>query len=533
MNPQIKNLETFAATNLNIQPQNELPKIYVPGNGVPIRDSARSIFQHAAERKELFNFQGNVCKIVNSPGFSGKEIQLLKPSSARSEFEKYGALVKKTKGEDQPTILSENDAKAILDSDISIEVLPGLKAVLDYPIPVLRQTSFAVLTVGYNPVERYFVTGGSLQEPETVDKAVVTIKKLFKDFDFQTDSDHSRAIAFMLTPAMKLGGFLSGSTPLDIIEANESQTGKGYLANLRATLYGQPAITISQQKGGVGSLDERLGSSLLRGKPFIILDNLRGKLDSQTLESFLTNQGYFSIRTPYKGEQYISGDAYFIALTSNGIETTEDLANRSSFIRLLKDKDREFTRVNGQSISEAVASNRPLHLGAITRIIREWVESGMPTTPEKRHPFHQWAQPLDWIVQNYFELPPLLEGNEAAQERVQNPSLVFVRQLSILVEKDNMVNKPLKAKDLAELCTSSGVSIPGLEGKMDLAHEKQQFQRIGQIMVTAFANKTELTIEGFRIVKKQQKTEGTDGQTWPSQIYTFSKETSGSETPTD
>src|SRR5262245_42173405 len=36
--------------------------------------------------------------------------------------------------------------------------------------------------------------------------------------------------------------------------------------------------------GGVGSLDESYSQALLSGRPFVMIDNLRGRLDSQLLE---------------------------------------------------------------------------------------------------------------------------------------------------------------------------------------------------------------------------------------------------------
>jgi hypothetical protein len=56
---------------------------------------------------------------------------------------------------------------------------------------------------------------------------VALIEQILVDFSFQTDSDISRAIACLLTPALNLGGFIKGGIPVHIIEANESQTGKG------------------------------------------------------------------------------------------------------------------------------------------------------------------------------------------------------------------------------------------------------------------------------------------------------------------
>lgn len=523
MSDQFDELEQFGRENLDPLPQDQRPIIYVPGGGVSIRDTARCIYECAANQGTLYYHNGSIVRLIHSHHGAGMEMQVLKPAAARSEFEKYGRLMSKGEKKDRDATLSESDAKALLESDVAAESLPKLKAVLDTPLPILRDGKVEVLVPGYNEREQYFVTGGAIREPDSLEDAVTIIKSLLLDFNFETESDESRAIAFMLTPALKLGGFITGSTPFDVIEANESQTGKGYLANLRTSLYGQSPISISQQKGGVGSLDERLASSLLKGKPFILIDNYRGELNSQNLESLITNKGLFSVRVPHFGEQYIDGTVFFIAVTSNGMNTTEDLANRSSFIRLVKVPDQEFAAVNDQSIDEFVASKRPLYLGAITKVIRHWVEQGMPRTAEKRHSFHSWAQPLDWIVQNIFELPPLIDGNQEAQERMQNPGLTFARLLAIEIEKANGLGIPYKAAELAEICVQNGVEIPGVGQKQGFDPLAEHFKRIGTLLGTAFGTANELTVAPYRITRQVERTKNFSANPQENKTYVFTK----------
>ena len=46
-------------------------------------------------------------------------------------------------------------------------------------------------------------------------------------FDFETPGDHSRAIALFLTACPgKFSGLIQGHIPIDVAEANESQSGK-------------------------------------------------------------------------------------------------------------------------------------------------------------------------------------------------------------------------------------------------------------------------------------------------------------------
>jgi hypothetical protein len=67
---------------------------------------------------------------------------------------------------------------------------------------------------------------------------------LLVEFDFLADGDKSRAVASLLTPALKLGRWITGHHPADVAEADQSQSGKTYrqklvmaLSNERAYLW--------------------------------------------------------------------------------------------------------------------------------------------------------------------------------------------------------------------------------------------------------------------------------------------------------
>ena len=59
-------------------------------------------------------------------------------------------------------------------------------------------------------------------------------------------------------------------------------------------------------------------------------------------------------------------------------------------------------------------------MGAIFAVIKAWMDAGSPRTTESRHDFREWVRVLDWIVQNIFKLPPLLDGHgEKAGQNIQ------------------------------------------------------------------------------------------------------------------
>jgi hypothetical protein len=212
-------------------------------------------------------------------------------------------------------------------------------------------------------------------------------------------------------------------------------------------IYREFTCSVAKLKGGVGGFDESLAQKLVNGRPFIQLDNVRGVIDSQYLEAMLTviYGEPIAARIPYKPEIQVRPDRFIFQLTSNGFVSTRDLANRSCIIRIKKRHDYSFKRYAEGDISDHVLANPQVYLGAVYRVVAEWLEEGKPATTDLRGEgrFRDWAQVLDWIVQRIFNLPPLMDGHVAAQNRVSNPGLNWLREICLAVEKNPPIFKKL------------------------------------------------------------------------------------------
>jgi hypothetical protein len=131
-------------------------------------------------------------------------------------------------------------------------------------------------------------------------------------------------------------------------------------------------------------MDESIGSGLITGRAFIQLDNLRYKLDSTVLETLLTSPNHsLSVPVPHRGLLTVSTKGLSIYITSNGVQTTDDQADRSCFVRILKQPDGyHFEEYTEGSILNHVIANQGHYLGCVHRILQEWIAKGKPTTNE-------------------------------------------------------------------------------------------------------------------------------------------------------
>jgi hypothetical protein len=507
-------------------PAKSLPHIILPSGNVTISQCAQQIFSLVAPTKSMF-IRGGVVTIIHRNDRGDYLLEPLRPSAARSRFEKHGRLFVwrigyKGKSVLQPAICPEETARAIVESDEARSLLPKITGLINCPF--LRSVNGELCTsgIGYDEDTGVLVTGGNKPPDVPFDDAVTSLKKLVSEFDFQCPGDRSRALASFITPALKIGGLIQGKLPVDVAEADKSQSGKTYRQKVVAAVYNENVSIVSQKTGGVGSVDESLATCLIHGRPFIQFDNFRGRINSTNFESFLTAEGSFPSRMPHCQEVQINPDAFFIFLSSNGVETTPDMANRSSIIRIRKREDFTYSNFPEGDLLSHVRVNQAYYLGCVFAVIKAWDEGGRQRSSELRHDFRPWCQTLDWIVQNLLKEAPLMEGHQGAQERVSNPGLTFVRKLCLALEAEDSLETPLIASQLYEIAENAGVEVPGLR----VADEDRARKVIGSIMGKIFSKGDTVELDGFRVVRKESLREREDtsaGGSYSVKSYVFAR----------
>lgn len=506
-------------------PRGDLPLIILPSGDMSITEAAENLFKLMAASKEFFVRGGRVMKLRRrEDGVSA--LDLLDSEEARSDFEKFGRLAVWRVGANGEKVLKftfcpTDIAKALLASREAKELLPVVNGLINCPVIYEHEGNLAVARAGYDPQTKRLVTAGKDPAEVIFDTAVESLLGLLVEFKFHSEGDKARAVASLLSPALKLGGFIKGPVPADVAEADQSQSGKTYRQKIVAAIYNERVSLVTNRQGGVGSVDESLSQQLIAGRPFIQLDNFRNRLDSQNLESFLTADGSFPCRVPHKGEILIQPENFFILLTSNGVDTTRDFANRSSIIRIRKQPAGfKFRKYDEGDLLAHVRANQAHYLGCVFAVIRKWHELGKQTTDETRHSFNEWVQVLDWIVQNLFKLPPIMDGHEQAQQRVSNPDMVFLRAIAVAIEQMDELGVAKMASDMQAVCDGAGISIPGLrDGYFDPAHAVRV---IGSIMGRLFKEADSIQVDDYRVERVTMKRQRSDGNgSFDSKFYTF------------
>lgn len=491
--------------------------LVLPSGSVSYSESARAIFTRFAPARKLFWRGGALVELTHVDGQPC--LAPCGPDGFRSRVERLGNVFAWRAGKNgkpalAPTHMSVDIAKALMATLEARELLPPISSVVSAPIITQGPDGECIiLSQGYHPhLGGALVTGGDVPPQVPIDEAAAALKSLVEETDFQSEGDRSRALASFITPALRLGGFLKGKIPVDAAEADRSQAGKDYRLDCNDSLYRERAYIVTIRQGGVGSADETFNSALVAGRPFIRWTNLRGKLDSQHLEAFLTADGMFGARVPGKGDILIDPRRFLVQLTSNGVSATEDFANRASICRIRKRPGFAYRDTLGD-----IRARQPFYLGCVFALVAEWVASGKPRTKDCRHDFREWAQTLDWIVQNLLDSAPLLDGHTEAQERAANPALTWLRAVALAIASEGRLSAALTASEICELCDLHGIELPGS------AKDTPAIQA-GRLLARVFRETAMVELDGFQITRELRQVDfGTGGGRQEGKFYTFQR----------
>jgi hypothetical protein len=457
--------------------------IVLPNDYVPFPWAARRLFERLAIRREAFVRDGVVLEL------RGNQLDVMTGAKLRSRIDGYGRRVRAVKAVKHGVVLaskrcSADTAEALLVTREAAECLPAIEMVSTEPVLVERDGQLITLGHGYHADG-----GGTLvlgnREPEAVGlaDAVAALLALVEEFKFATPADKSRAVAGFVGPAIRAGALLPGHALINCIEADQSQAGKGYLVRLQHAVYGEHPVPIAKRNGGVGSLDEDIGAQLLRAKMFIVIDNVRGKLDSQCLEMMMTTDDEVQVRVPYRAQVTVSVRRMNFAITSNGLDATRDLTNRFLIVRLVKHRPANgFREFSEGGLLEHVRARQPFYLGCVHAVVREWHARGKKQL-KTEHSFREWVGALDWIVQELFSLRPLLEGHADAVKRAGSPALGWLRSVALTVLKLRKEGRVFSAMDLAQVCVDEGIGMPGFS---QMATDEDRRKSVGLLLKKCF-----------------------------------------------
>ncbi len=209
--------------------------------------------------------------------------------------------------------------------------------------------------------------------------------------------------------------------------------------------------------GTASQKEEEIKKALLPvvtgAKDYVLLDNLKGRLNSPSLEAFTTAQVY---------EDRILGSSKLVRgenlstvfITGNTLRVSADIARRSLTIELFMSEEDADTRwKNKEQVDvSSILKQRSAILSALYCFVKEWHYKGQPKPAERHGSFPGWSKIIGGIVEAIGLANPCVR---AKQILGGEPDSLDMRKLvENLVRNHN--DKAYKFGDLVDYCIQLG-----------------------------------------------------------------------------
>jgi hypothetical protein len=108
-------------------------------------------------------------------------------------------------------------------------------------------------------------------------------------------------------------------------------------------------------------------------------------------------------------------------------------------------------------------------------------------------------------MQNLFDLPPLLDGHTEAQARVADPTLQWLRDVSLAVHRAGLMGRNLAAHDIYDICQDHEIDVPGAGDSGGEEDRRQGMKQIGRRFSRWFRDgQTAVDVDGFRVTRREE-----------------------------
>ena len=258
------------------------------------------------------------------------------------------------------------------------------------------------LCAGYDAETRCYVTGPDdyRDEIKSVEEAREYLHDLYSEFKFQDESKSlAVTIGSLLTPYALLLMPKTTDYPVFVFNANDKQAWKTTAAGVTCyTAFGEfvPTDWPAGKEAKVEA-QKKIFAAALVSKPYMVFDNVDGRVTSGALASILTSGEKFNGRELGASRNADVKKPLFY-FTGNGMIVDRDLLDRFLFVELFR-KEPPGVRCFKRSLTYAdILARRRAILACCWRLVAAWVDAGRPASPEAGDRFNDWRRCVGGIV---------------------------------------------------------------------------------------------------------------------------------------
>lgn len=285
--------------------------------------------------------------------------------------------------------------------------LPALKSIVE--APVLRPDGSILDRPGYDKATQlYYVPGPGMARCKipaypTQDDAMAAmdrIKALFADFPFESNADKANTLALLITPFVRHA--VKKDIQMALIDATNAGTGKGLITIVVSIIATGKPTTPMSAKDNDEEWRKAILTELLQSPRIVIIDNIRGILESAALELMLTGGGINERILGQSKRVKARNEATWMA-TGNNLLIGGDLPRRCYRIRLISQtatpEERDDFKI--ADLEKHVTDNRAEIVSDILTVARAWHVAGNPSAKNVPNlgTFTDWAKTVGGMLE--------------------------------------------------------------------------------------------------------------------------------------
>lgn len=376
-------------------------QIELPGNDRLISDYAVELATVLAN-SPVFTRHNEVVAIDDS----GLKLRVVRPEMLRTLVEFYCAGFdwrwEDNRRKPVYNSMSPDTARALVASPQFHQTLRRVRHVHYCRQPVLRPTGqIELLPTGYDAESEILTLDGELEYPTDtpLESAKTILEELLSEFPF-AEPTRDKAVAFASMLGLYAGKLLpSGNLrPCFLVLANGQGAGKSILVSACVSPTLGLVPTTGLPKGGA-EMSKLLLTLVRESAQVLFLDNVKGHLDSDKLEAFLSGT-VISGRRLGTNDTLTGENTVNVFVTANGLTITPDTRRRCLFIELRMTTDCAEQRSFRRPLHDTVLKElRPAVLGALWALVRHWDSQGRPAASREHPSFPVWAKTIGGIVE--------------------------------------------------------------------------------------------------------------------------------------
>ena len=410
-------------------------KLALPGRGQSIADFAHKLGSTMATGN--FFIRGGLIVYVTEKQKLSDPVspQALRTLAAR--FCDFPEFVKGINGDpvERNSNMTSDNANAVMASSDFLDRFREIARVSEVRLPIIRSNGvLELLPEGYDAEAKvYSFAGVSYAEDMTLEAAHVVLDGLRSEFPWNVDSSgcpglsRSRCLAAMLAPFLDQN-FMGKLRPAFLFSANTEGAGKTLLVKLCLTpVFGETsACTYPDGRGD--EMRKLLDAEVLGASPYLLLDNVKGKMNSSALESFLTS-------TSWKGRILGQSKSFnlkkdcVVYISANDAKPTADLLRRSVRLELfVKTADPASRTIKDFLDEPKILSRRSEILAALWAVCREWDKSGQKTCSGILNGFEDWSRIVGGMVE-FFDGKNIFLRDVASTDPIYADFLTWIESL--------------------------------------------------------------------------------------------------------